>query len=309
MTVPSDALTQSPLDPGVFATAPMSATRPFYWSVRRELWENRSIFIAPLIAAGAVLFGFLISTAHLSRILHAVSDLDPARQSIMATIPYDIAAFAIIATAVIVGFFYCLGALHNERRDRSILFWKSLPVSDLTTVLAKAMIPLVVLPLVTFVVIIVLQLVMLALSAVALLANGLGAATPWTQPPCSRCRWGCSTCWPCSRFWYAPNLGLAVLVSGLGATESVSLGRTAAARALRRREDRVRHLDAGRPAEYRLNGLSEGFIVKTGHGVMSGLPQPRSHGFPEHAGPVVGLGFARAFLAAAVWQRRYREPL
>ena len=49
-------------------------------------------------------------------------------------------------TAFLVGVFYCLDALHGERRDRSILFWKSLPVSDLTTVLAKASVPCRVLP-------------------------------------------------------------------------------------------------------------------------------------------------------------------
>ena len=47
----------------------------------------------------------------------------------------------------VVAIFYCLDALHGERRDRSILFWKSLPVSDLTTVLSKASIPLVIMPL------------------------------------------------------------------------------------------------------------------------------------------------------------------
>ena len=46
----------------------------------------------------------------------------------------------------IVGIFYCLDALHGERRDRSILFWKSLPVSDLTTVLSKVFVPLAILP-------------------------------------------------------------------------------------------------------------------------------------------------------------------
>ena len=60
----------------------------------------------------------------------------------------------IMFTAFIVGMFYCLDALHGERRDRSILFWKSLPVSDLTTVLSKATIPLVVLPLLTFAIIV-----------------------------------------------------------------------------------------------------------------------------------------------------------
>ena len=60
------------------------------------------------------------------------------------------AARLIMGTTLLVAIFYCLGALHSERRDRSILFWKSLPVSDLTAVLAKATIPIVILPLLAF---------------------------------------------------------------------------------------------------------------------------------------------------------------
>ena len=62
-----------------------------------------------------------------------------------------------MGTTFIVGIFYCLDALYGERRDRSILFWKSLPVSDLTTVLSKASIPLVVLPLLAFAITVVTQ--------------------------------------------------------------------------------------------------------------------------------------------------------
>src|SRR5213076_788072 len=81
---------------------------------------------------------------------------------------------------LLVGAFYCLDALHGERRDRSILFWKSLPVSDLTTVLSKASIPLVVLPLVTFTIIVGTQFVMLLISTVALMMSGL-AGTTWAN--------------------------------------------------------------------------------------------------------------------------------
>ena len=42
--------------------ASLSVTRPMYWSVRRELWENRSIYLAPLAVAAFVQFGFMIST-------------------------------------------------------------------------------------------------------------------------------------------------------------------------------------------------------------------------------------------------------
>src|SRR5204862_251954 len=72
--------------------------------------------------------------------------------------PFDIAAALLMLTQLLVGAFYCLDPLHGERRDRSILFWKSLPVSDLTTVLSKASIPLVVLPLLTFTITVAMQL-------------------------------------------------------------------------------------------------------------------------------------------------------
>ncbi len=62
MNTQSNAVPESPLGSQVIAPAAMSATRPMYWSVRRELWENRSIYIAPLAVAAVILFGFLIAT-------------------------------------------------------------------------------------------------------------------------------------------------------------------------------------------------------------------------------------------------------
>ncbi|HWX16556.1 MAG TPA: hypothetical protein VNY07_08215, partial [Chthoniobacterales bacterium] len=124
------------------------STRPFYWSVRRELWENRSIYVVPLIVAVVQVFGFAISTIGLAERRRSVLLLDPAHQRAAIEQPYDLVAMMMIFILFIVGVFYCLDALHGERRDRSILFWKSLPVSDLTTVLSKVTIPLVVLPLI-----------------------------------------------------------------------------------------------------------------------------------------------------------------
>src|SRR5207248_4537794 len=104
---------------------------------------------------------------------------DPLKLRAAIELPYDMAAMMIMFTAFIIGVFYCLDALHGERRERSILFWKSLPVSDLTTVLSKATIPLVVLPVVSFAIIVVTQFGMLLISTAALLPSGL-AATTWT---------------------------------------------------------------------------------------------------------------------------------
>jgi ABC-2 type transport system permease protein len=152
--------------------------RPFYWSLRRELWENRSLYIAPLIVAGVIVFGFIFTTAGLPERRRAVLALgDPAQQRHAIEMPYDVAALMIMFTAFIVGVFYCLDALYGERRDRSILFWKSLPVSDRTTVLSKIVIPLVVLPLITFGVVIITQLAIFLVTSVVLMVNGISPAT------------------------------------------------------------------------------------------------------------------------------------
>src|SRR5256712_12107573 len=153
------------------------ATRPLYWSVWREVWENRSLYIAPLIVAAFQVFGFAISTIGLAERRRAVLLLDPAHQRAAIEQPYDLAAMMMIFTVFIVGVFYCLDALHGERRDRSILFWKALPVSDLTTVLSKASIPLVVLPLLAFAITVCVQLIMLLMSNANLLMHGVSPTT------------------------------------------------------------------------------------------------------------------------------------
>jgi ABC-2 type transport system permease protein len=87
----------------------------------------------------------------------------------------------ILGTGFIVGIFYSLDALYGERRDRSILFWKSLPVSDLTTVLSKATVGVVILPLLSFVITVATQLIMLLLSTAVVRASGLDVATLWAK--------------------------------------------------------------------------------------------------------------------------------
>ena len=64
MNTQSNVMPESPVDPREIAPAPATRpeTRPMYWSIRRELWENRSIYIAPMAVAGVALFGFLIAT-------------------------------------------------------------------------------------------------------------------------------------------------------------------------------------------------------------------------------------------------------
>jgi ABC-2 type transport system permease protein len=111
----------------------------------------------------------------------AFSTSDLVRRQAVLEEPYEFASGLIMVTAMLVAIFYCLDSLYGERRDRSILFWKSLPVSDLTTVLAKASIPYVVLPLFAIAVLFVTESIMLMLSTLALSASGLPVRPLWTE--------------------------------------------------------------------------------------------------------------------------------
>jgi ABC-2 type transport system permease protein len=180
MNTQSDAISKS-FEAHTVASAVMSPTKPFYWSVRRELWENRFVYIAPAALASVYLLGFLSTTIFLPAKIRSLEALYPERYREGVAVPYDIAAGLMMLTGILVSVFYCLDALHGERRDRSILFWKSLPVSDLTTVLAKASIPLLIVPLITFAITLGMHWIMLLLSSAVLVANGLSVATLWTR--------------------------------------------------------------------------------------------------------------------------------
>src|SRR5881227_2472109 len=296
-----------PESAGVAAPGYNAASRPFYWSVRRELWENHSIYIAPLIVAMVVLFGFLVSTTGLPDRRRAVLLLDPAKARAAIEMPYNVAAMMLIFTAFIVGVFYCLDALHGERRDRSILFWKSLPVSDLTTLLSKATIPLVVLPLVTFTSPAVTQVVMLLWTSVLLISHGMSPASTWKYFPLFQNSFILLYGLAAIALWHAPIYGWTLLVSGwarratflwavvpflaVAFFEKITFGTSHFALMLKDR----------------LMGFAPNAFALGVHSV--GCPQLTPGTYLSTPGLWLGLIFAAVFLAAATRLRRYRGPL
>jgi len=179
MNTQSNAMTGSSIQSHGTTSSAVLAARAMYWSIRREIWENRSIYIGPLAAAALFLFGFAINMLSMRRHFGA-SALDLTQHNRLAT-RYELSAALIMGTALIVGVFYSLDALYGERRDRSILFWKSLPVSDITTVLSKLTIPMVILPLLSFAISLATQFIMLVLSSVILAGSGVNIAAMWTE--------------------------------------------------------------------------------------------------------------------------------
>jgi ABC-2 type transport system permease protein len=181
MNTQSNAVPGSSLQSQGIAPTAVSPAQILYWSIRRELWENRSIYMAPAAVAALFVFGFVINMLALRHRIKA-SSLEAAQQHhhVLAT-QYELAGALIMGTALIVGIFYTLDALYGERRDRSILFWKSLPVSDLTTVLSKLAIPIIILPLLSFAITVATQFVMLLLSSVILAGSGVNIAGLWRE--------------------------------------------------------------------------------------------------------------------------------
>jgi ABC-2 type transport system permease protein len=181
MTTPSNALPDSTAETRAVTPAATLTTRPLYWSIRRELWEHRSVYIAPVAVVAVFLFGFFINSFNLPHRMRALSALDLAHQHQTLLQPYDFAAGVVMLVAFVVSIYYSLDCLYGERRDRSILFWKSMPVSDLTVVLAKATIPLIVIPLISYALTFLVHLTMLLWSSVVLLASGQSVATLWAH--------------------------------------------------------------------------------------------------------------------------------
>lgn len=115
------------------------------WLARRELWEHRSLWIAPPVVAGVLALCLLLGQVNLD------VPLDPllshsARVAIFTYIVCLPAQLLFLVAVISLGF-YLLDALYAERKDRSILFWKSLPVSDELTVGSKFFVAAVVVPL------------------------------------------------------------------------------------------------------------------------------------------------------------------
>lgn len=308
MNTPSDNVPESA---GVSDPGYNSATRPFYCSVQRELWENRSIYIAPLIVAAVELFGFFVSTVGLPERRRAVLLLGPEKARAGIEAPYDVVAIMLILTAFVVGLFYCLDALYGERRERSILFWKSLPVSDRVTVLSKTSVPLIVLPLVTFAVIIATQILMLLWTSVLLINHGMSPSSTWTYVPLFQQSLILLYGLVVIALWHAPIYGWALLVSGvvrratflwavlpllaIAIFEKITFDTAHFAALLK---DRV------------LGFAPHAFAFGGGRGVaIDSLAQLTPGRYLSTPGLWLGLLFATVCIAAAIRQRRYRGPL
>jgi ABC-2 type transport system permease protein len=132
-----------------------NTTRPFLTLVRRELWEHGGLVWAPLAMALTIIVVSLVSVMVKGSVDIDLGEDRPLpelfgdaekQRGIFSLVMAGLVRPQLLVAFVVV-FFYLLDGLFTERRDRSILFWKSLPVSDTKTVLSKLFVALVAMPL------------------------------------------------------------------------------------------------------------------------------------------------------------------
>jgi ABC-2 type transport system permease protein len=297
MNIRADAVSHAPASrPAPRIISPLQL---FLWSVRRELWENRYLYIVPLGVAALILTAFTVG--HVWQKPSGIVDEQP----------YTFAALLLMLSGILAAMFYSLDALYGERRDRSVLFWKSLPVSDVTAVLAKATIPMVVVPVLTWAISVVTQLAMLLVASVRLIDSG---DSVWAHLSFGQMSWILFYHLLLGHgLWYAPIWGWLLLCSAgsrrapylwatlpllvVGLVEKIGFGSA--------------HF--GNWIIYRLGGNPAGMSTTPTHhapstATMEGLTPP-FHSFITGTGLWTGLVLCGVLLAITVWLRRRQGPV
>lgn len=156
--------------------------------MKREFWENKGAFrTTPLVIAGIMFLAILmviITFNHfdnefqsLTELLRFIAQSDAElREKVLFGINLHISS--IFSTVLVfVVFFYLLGSLYDDRKDRSILFWKSLPASDTLTITSKLLSAMFLAPLIFWIIYVITHVVIMLLLSVVVMVLG---ENPWT---------------------------------------------------------------------------------------------------------------------------------
>lgn len=187
--------------------------------VRREFWEHRALWLVPL--AMSVLWIVIVAFFRIQMGSSQALTVTQGR-AVVNVIGWGMSVATLLVVSIVVTF-YLLDALYAERRDRSILFWKSLPVSDSATVLAKFLVAMVIVPLGAFLAVAVTDL---AVRVIIAARGGAGIAMEQASLWDGRMWWQAQVLLligvVASMLWYAP-LAAYLLVVSAWARRSVTL--------------------------------------------------------------------------------------
>jgi ABC-2 type transport system permease protein len=303
----------------------------FLWLMRRELWESRVVWLAPAVVAVAIVGFALLSvilTGHLhfegieQETLTGLHDqLTPAKLDALATVALVGLTVPFVLLVGVTQFLYAVDALYGERRDRSILFWKSMPVSDLQTVLAKAALALLVLPAAAFAAAVVTEIAIFLIASATLSGAPMLISHLWSPGVWLDYLLASLTLLAGGVLWYLPLVGFTLLLSALVPRSPIyyAVLLPLGAVLLEYLTFHTRHLGAVLadrevglfPRLLRHQGHGDGFGLEFGkhtvplpHGLVENLDVP---GFLASPDLWIGVLVGAALLAAAAWVRRYRD--
>jgi ABC-2 type transport system permease protein len=204
--------------------------KTFYWLMKREFWENRGGFLWAPVVTGVVFLvlnvmaiiaaevmrarnGIEIGGNNFRVLIERASDGDLAQvgAALDMTMLSSMGLLTIVLAFVV--FFYCLGALYDDRRDRSVLFWKSLPLSNISTVLSKVVSAVVVAPAIAVVVGIAVGLAQLVIFSLVLSFHGINMWELLTLAHPVRAVISLLGSIPVYALWAAPAVGWLLLCS------------------------------------------------------------------------------------------------
>ena len=206
------------------------------WLVKREFWEHKGgFFWTPLVVGSIITLGTLASAVaglafkskhgmningqQVTNLSGVVKPEDYTRIIEAVSQGYIAASAPLFMVMAVVIFFFCLGTLFDERKDRSVLFWKSLPVSDGETVLSKLAMALVAAPLITLAFGIITSFLVLLIAVFTGTFGGLSLAGVFTQPATYLAPFKIAAILPVYLVWALPTVGWLMMVSAWARTK------------------------------------------------------------------------------------------
>lgn len=240
----------------------------------------------------------------------ALAMIKPEKRQGMLAIIYAAVAALMFSVVGIVGFFYALDSLYADRRDRSVLFWKSLPLSDTETVLSKFTMAAVAIPVVAAAASIAGQLVMAIGGSIKLALIGGPAGLMWMPEVLGGSAIAAVALAIVCALWFAPLTAYLLLASAWAPKAPFLWAVLPPAAAAMLEEIAFGTSHVVSLIKYRtlapLEALFSAEKVKE-EAVHSMDIVGNVVGLLASPGMALGLVAAAALLAAAVWVRRYRD--
>ena len=321
----------------------------FKWLMKREYWEHRGGFLwtpfwitttVLILSVLGIVWAEVAGRRYASHIKFGIpwdklsaeissGDLVQAGQGL--DVIFLMFAMLVSIALVFVVFFYLLGALYDDRKDRSVLFWKSLPVSDTQSVLSKVTTAAVGAPLIAFVIATVAYVAFLLVVTIWAALHGINPLPVLANSNPFGMFWRMLLTLPVDALWALPAIGWLLLCSAFARSKPflwavllpiavIVLNGWVAAMGMPHVDSKILSNDiVGRllfsivPGSWlgdaelaRIGNIADHGSNLGGGELLSALDPARVYSIFWTPGMWIGIVAGAAMIAAAIWMRRRR---